>query len=71
MTEKSTERKLVIPGIQSGQKAEKPIFPDPQGPEDCLAKNMAAKKVMAAELSAMGLSKESIARLLNLENTKE
>jgi len=68
LAEKSTERKLAITN-KCEQKTEKCILFKPQ--DKVLARNIAAKKIMAAELSAMDLSKKSISRLLNLKGTKE
>lgn len=68
MTEKSSENKLLLVNKQRQQEGNHILFK----PRDKhLARNIAAKKIMAAELAAMGLSKKSISRLLNLEDPKE
>ena len=51
------------------QKSENFILLKPQ--DKRLARNLAAKRTMAAELAEMGLNQKAIARLLNLPQEKE
>ena len=66
--EKSTEKKMVIVYKQR-QRGENFILLKPQ--DKRLARNLAAKRTMAAELAEMGLNQKAIARLLNLPQEKE
>jgi len=66
--EKSTEKKMVIVYKQR-QRGENFILLKPQ--DKRLARNLAAKRTMAAELVEMGLNQKAIARLLNLPQEKE
>ncbi len=68
MTEKSSEKRMMIVYKQK-QKSENVILLKPQ--DKRLARNLAAKRTMAAELAEMGLNQKAIARLLNLPQEKE
>ncbi len=66
--EKPAEKKLTVVTKRNQKKTNHFLFK----PEDKhLARNLAVKEEMAAELAGMGLDRKAIARLLNLYRGKE